>query len=213
MGERPIPRGLYALTDTQLLPDERIVDGVAQALAGGAAMVQYRDKGTDRERRADIAARLREVCRRFGRPLIINDDPELALEVGADGVHLGVDDKDPHQARALLGKNAIIGITCHTSIERARHFAGDPADYVAFGRFFPSRTKSGPVHASPELLTQAQALGVPSVAIGGITVDNAAALIDAGADLIAVVHGLFSASDIQARARALSQLFQTGADS
>ena len=213
MAESRVPRGLYALTDTNLLPDERIADAVDQALSGGAAMVQYRDKRPDRALRERIAADLLACCRRHGRPLIINDDPELALSVGADGVHLGLEDHDPHEARAMLGKDAIIGVTCHTSLERARSLAGNPADYVAFGRFFPSQTKAGPVLAEPHLLTECQRLGIPCVAIGGVTLDNAPSLISAGADLIAVIHGLFSAPDIEARARALSQLFETGADS
>ena len=213
MGNRSIPRGLYALTDMDLLPDDRIVQGVEQALAGGAVMVQYRDKRSDRTQRARIAASLRDSCRRFERPLIINDDPQLALEVGADGVHVGLEDTDPHEARALLGEDAIIGVTCHASLEQARAMAGNPADYVAFGRFFPSRTKSGPALAEPELLSRCRELGIPCVAIGGIRLDNASGLIDAGADLIAVIHGLFSAPDIEARARAFSQLFQKGAHS
>lgn len=213
MAESRVPRGLYALTDTNLLPDDRIVDAVEQALAGGAAMIQYRDKRPDSELRARIAGDLLECCRRYARPLIINDDPELALSVGADGVHLGLEDHDPHDARAMLGEQAIIGVTCHTSLERARALAGNPADYVAFGRFFPSQTKAGPVLAEPDLLAECHRLGIPCVAIGGITLDNASQLISAGADLIAVIHGLFSAPDIEARARALSQLFPTGADS
>ena len=213
MAESRVPRGLYALTDTDLLPDDRIADAVEQALAGGAAMIQYRDKRADQKLRTQIATDLRERCRHYGRPLIINDDPELAKAVGADGVHLGLEDHNPHEARAMLGEDAIIGVTCHTSLERARALAGKPADYVAFGRFFPSQTKAGPVLAEPGLLTECHRLGIPCVAIGGITLDNATPLIRAGADLIAVIHGLFSAPDIEARARALSQLFATGADS
>lgn len=213
MAESRVPRGLYALTDTNLLPDDRIANAVDQALAGGAAMIQYRDKRPDQTLRTRIATDLLERCHRYGRPLIINDDPELTLAIGADGVHLGMEDHDPHEARAMLGDEAIIGVTCHASLERARSLAGDPADYVAFGRFFPSQTKAGPVLADTSLLTECNRLGIPCVAIGGITLDNAGPLIQAGADLIAVIHGLFSAPDIEARARALSQLFVTGADS
>ena len=213
MAESRVPRGLYALTDPDLLPDDRIVDAVDQALVGGAAMIQYRDKREDRALKTGIAERLRDCCRRHARPLIINDDPELAHAVGADGVHLGLEDHDPLDARRLLGDNAIIGVTCHTSLERARSLAGNPADYVAFGRFFPSQTKAGPVLAEPSLLSECHRLGIPCVAIGGITLDNAPQLITAGADLVAVIHGLFSAPDIEARARAFSQLFATGADS
>lgn len=213
MADSRVPRGLYALTDTDLLPDDRIAAAVDQALAGGAAMIQYRDKRPERQLRERIASDLKELCHDYGRPLIINDDPQLARDVGADGVHLGLEDHDPHEARAMLGDEAIIGATCHASLERAREVAGNPADYVAFGRFYPSRTKAGPVLADPSLLSECHRLGIPCVAIGGITLDNAAPLISAGADLVAVIHGLFSAPDIEARARALSQLFVTGADS
>ncbi|WP_077529314.1 thiamine phosphate synthase [Vreelandella utahensis] len=213
MNERMPGHGLYAITDSQLLPDDRIVDAVEQALAGGAVMVQYRDKRPDDDLRRSIAEQLLAVCQRWGRPLIVNDDVALARQIGADGVHLGLEDATPEQAREQLGPGAIIGVTCHDDLERAREQASGTADYLAFGRFFPSATKGSAPSASADVLGQAGALGLPSVAIGGITTDNAPSLIRAGADLIAVIHGLFSAQDIEATAREFTQLFATGASS
>lgn len=213
MSERAPTQGLYAITDSHLLPDDWIVEAVEQALAGGAVMIQYRDKRPDDEQRQRIAEQLLAVCQRWGRPLIVNDDVALAREIGADGVHLGLEDATPEQAREQLGPKAIIGVTCHDDLERAREQAAGVADYLAFGRFFPSATKGSAPSASADVLGQAAALGLPRVAIGGITTDNAPSLIRAGADLVAVIHGFFSAPDIEARAREFSQLFATGASS
>ncbi|MEQ6886432.1 thiamine phosphate synthase [Salicola sp. Rm-C-2C1-2] len=204
-------QGLYAITDSHLLPDDRIVDAVEQALAGGAVMVQYRDKRPDDDQRQRIAEQLLAVCQRWQRPLLINDDVALARQVDADGVHLGLEDTTPEQAREQLGPEAIIGVTCHDDLERAREQATGTADYLAFGRFFASATKGSAPSACADVLGQAAALGLPRVAIGGITTENAPSLIRAGADLVAVIHGLFSAPDIEARAREFTQLFTTGA--
>lgn len=213
MSERMPKQGLYAVTDAQLLPDNRIVSAVEQALAGGAVMVQYRDKRPDDQQRQHIAQQLASVCQRWQRPLIVNDDVALARQVSAAGVHLGLEDTLPQQARQLLGPDALIGVTCHGDIERAREQAEGTADYLAFGRFFPSLTKGSASPASTNVLGQAAALGLPRVAIGGITTDNAPNLIQAGADLIAVINGLFSAPDIEVRAREFTQLFATGVSS
>ncbi|XOZ33233.1 thiamine phosphate synthase [Halomonadaceae bacterium KBTZ08] len=213
MADRMPTQGLYAVTDSQLLPDERIVDAVEQALAGGAVMIQYRDKRSDHEQRRAIAQQLVTICQRWQRPLIVNDDVALAQQVGAAGVHLGLEDTMPEQARQILGPQAIIGVTCHGDFERARDQADGTADYLAFGRFFPSLTKGTASPASADVLGQAATLGLPRVAIGGITTDNAPHLIQAGADLIAVINGLFSAPDIEARAREFTQLFATGVSS
>lgn len=208
----PVPKqGLYAITDSHLLPDDRIVEAVEQALAGGAVMVQYRDKRPDDDQRQRIAEQLLAVCQRWQRPLLVNDDVALARQIDADGVHLGLEDAAPEQARERLGPDAIIGVTCHDDLERAREQAVGTADYLAFGRFFPSTTKGSAPSASADVLGQAAALGLPRVAIGGITTENAPSLIRAGADLVAVIHGLFAAPDIEARAREFTQLFTTGA--
>ena len=201
--------GLYAVTDPGLVPREALPEAVAAAIRGGARVVQHRDKTATEAERLGTARRLAEVCRRAGVLFIVNDDARLAAEVGADGVHLGRDDAALEEARALLGPGALIGVSCYADLERARRAAAAGADYVAFGRFFPSRTKPDAVPAPLQLLGQAKrALGLPVVAIGGITPENGAALITAGADMLAVVHGLFGQPDIEAAARHFTQLFE-----
>jgi len=203
-------QGLYAITPLNAPPEPRLAEQVAEAIAGGARMVQYRDKAGDADRRTREAAELLQVCRSHGVPLIINDDVELALRVGADGVHLGREDPDPEEARRRLGDRAIIGVSCYDQMERAWWAQAVDAQYVAFGRFFPSMTKPQAVSASPELLRQARReLRIPLVAIGGITPENSAALIAAGADMLAVVQGIFARPDIRSAAQAFSRLFAT----
>lgn len=197
-------RGLYAITDG---PRADLLDVVAQALAGGVRVLQYRDKTAAATRRRDEAASLKRLCTAHGVPLIVNDDVALALEVGADGVHLGEDDGSLAEARAALGKQAIIGVSCYDSLARARAAAAAGADYLAFGAFFPSPTKPHARRTSPELLRQSAALGLPRVAIGGITPDNGAPLIEAGADCLAVISAVFGASDVCAAARRFADLF------
>jgi thiamine-phosphate pyrophosphorylase len=197
-------RGLYAITDG---PRPDLIDACLAAIKGRAAALQYRDKTSDRARRHDEAAQLSALCARHGVPLIVNDDVELAAQVGAAGVHLGADDTDIAAARNRLGSDAIIGVSCYDSLDRARELAQTGADYLAFGAFFPSPTKPQARHADPELLRAARALGKPLVAIGGITPDNAAALIAAGADFVAAISGVFAQSDIAAAARRYAGLF------
>ena len=201
-------RGLYAVTDPGLVPREALGEAVAAAIRGGARIVQYRDKTATEGERLGTARRLAEVCRRAGVLFIVNDDPGLAAEVGADGVHLGREDAAMEEARALLGAEAVIGVSCYADLERARRAAAAGADYVAFGRFFPSRTKPDAAQATPDLLEQARReLDLPVVAIGGITPENGAALISAGADMLAVVHALFGQPNIEAAARRFTRLF------
>ena len=205
----PVLRGLYAITDPRLTPEPTLCDQVAAALAGGARLVQYRHKNADADTRRREAKALLALCRTHGVPLIVNDDIALAREVGADGVHLGREDADLHAARMALGDEALIGVSCYNELERARRACADGADYVAFGRFFPSGTKPEAVQAQPELIAQAKAeLDRPVVAIGGITPDNGARLIAAGADMLAVIEGLFGQSDIEAAARRIAALFE-----
>lgn len=201
-------RGLYAITDASLTPGPSLLDAVAAVLDAGAAAIQYRDKGIDRTRRERQACALLALCRAHAVPLIINDDVELAASVAADGVHLGRDDSSPREARARLAEGAIIGVSCYDDLERARRAARDGADYVAFGRFFPSRTKPQAAPADLNLLREAKAeLQPPVVAIGGITPDNGAALIAAGADMLAVIEGIFGQPDPGAAARRFAALF------
>lgn len=203
-------RGLYAITDSQLLAGGRLLPYVEAALKGGTRLLQYRDKSDDSARRLREAEALRELCSQYGAELIINDDAELAARLGV-GLHLGQGDGSLAAARALLGRHAIIGATCHAQLELATTANREGASYLAFGRFFNSTTKPGAPAANVELLAQARAhFNVPLVAIGGITLDNAGPLILAGADLLAVVHALFSApstTEVEERARAFSALF------
>ena len=202
-------RGLYAITDSELLKG-KLLPYVEAALKGGATLLQYRDKSSDDARRLREAEALRELCNRYGAALIINDDAELAARLGV-GLHLGQGDGSLSVARALLGRKAIIGGTCHAQLELADAAAKEGASYVAFGRFFNSNTKPGAPAATVELLDEARArFAQPIVAIGGVTLDNAPELIAHGASMVAVVHGLFgadSAAEVEHRARAFSALF------
>ncbi|KAB2930555.1 MAG: thiamine phosphate synthase [Candidatus Contendobacter sp.] len=205
---KPSCRGLYAVTDAFLLPDDRLTAAVEQAILGGARMIQYRDKSRDAARRLAQAEALNKLCRLHQVPLLINDDVELAAQVGAAGVHVGQDDPAFATARARLGGNAIIGVSCYDRLDLALEAARAGADYVAFGAFFPSPTKPTEIRSPIELLRQARAaLRVPIVAIGGITPANAPLLLDAGADALAVVSGVFGQPDIQAAARRFAALF------
>jgi thiamine-phosphate pyrophosphorylase len=207
--KKKLPRGLYAITDSKLLSPERLVEAVALAIQGGAAMIQYRDKGDDPMRRQWEATDLSNMCRPLGVPLIINDDVELAAQVMAKGVHLGKGDADIASARAKLGPNAIIGVSCYNDLDCAIAAEQAGADYVAFGSFFPSRTKPNAVKADVELLHQAkQRLSIPVVAIGGINADNGAELVEAGADMLAVITELFGQADVLGAAEKFSRLFE-----
>ena len=203
-------RGLYAVTDGGDRPVGDLVARVDQVLLGGAVLVQYREKTGDTRRRGREAAALLELCRARGVPLIVNDDARLARSLGADGVHLGREDLPVAEARALLGPGPIIGASCYADPDRALAAEAAGADYVAFGRFFPSRTKPLAPGASVQLLAAVRPrLRVPIVAIGGITPENAPALVAAGADLLAVVHGLFGDPDPRAAAARFATLFET----
>jgi len=204
------PRGFYAITDSGLLPGDVMLAAVESALRGGATAVQYRDKGSGAARRLRQAAALVKLCRRYGAPLIVNDDVELARDVDADGVHVGREDQAVSRARSVLGDGRIVGASCNDSIERALLAQDDGATYVAFGRFFPSRTKPDAVHAPLALLPRARPqVRVPIVAIGGITPDNGASLLAAGADILSAIDGVFGAPDVQTAARAYAALFTT----
>ncbi|MFZ5492720.1 MAG: thiamine phosphate synthase [Pseudomonadota bacterium] len=210
--ERPLPiRGVYALADTSLLRGGELLARVAAALRGGVRLVQYRDKSADAARRRDEASALRALCRAHGAAFIVNDDIELARGVDADGVHLGRDDGSPARARARLGQRALIGATCYNRLDLAAPALAEGADHVAFGRFFPSSTKPGEIYASVDLLRAARArLPCPIVCIGGIGPDNAAPLVAAGADALAVGSALFGPGvDSEAAARALAALWGT----
>lgn len=199
--------GLYVITDPDLIPDTQLDNRVRLAIRGGATAVQYRDKRPGYEGHLERARILRSVTRELGALLIINDDPCLALDADADGAHLGRDDPDIASARQLLGSR-IIGVSCYDDFERAVSAKEMGADYVAFGSFFPTRTKTGTAHATPELLRRAKReLSIPVVAIGGITPENGAALIRAGADALAVVHAVFASDDPRQAAERFRNVF------
>ena len=201
--------GLYAITDPQLIASEQMITKVAHAIQGGAKIIQYRDKGHDHEKQLWEATDLANLCRTLNVMLIINDNAMLASQVGAQGVHLGDEDSDINEARKILGDSAIIGISCYNKFSNAVAAVEQGADYIAFGRFFPSTTKPDAVQADLSLLKQAKAeLNIPVVAIGGITPENGASLIQAGADALAVIHGVFGQSDITAAAARYAALFQ-----
>ena len=201
--------GLYAITDGMLLPPERLIPAVEAALAGGAVMVQYREKKLPQPERLSQARSLVSACNNARVPLIINDDPELAQRVAASGVHLGQSDSSLAQARQMLGEAAIIGVTCHASLDLAKTADQAGADYLAFGRFFPSRTKPDAPAASIDILGRARSFHKPITAIGGITLQNGESLIRAGADMLAVVGSLFDGAEdlIEYRAHQFTRLF------
>ena len=197
--------GLYLITPDADAP-ARLLERVAPLLAF-AACVQLRCKSMPAAALREAAAMLGEACRGAGVPFIVNDDARLARASGADGVHLGEHDGGIARARALLGEDAIIGVSCYDDLQRARDAAAAGADYIAFGAFFPSSTKPDARRAAPALLRDSASLGLPRVAIGGITADNARVLVDAGADLLAVISGVFDAPDPIAAARAYFSCF------
>jgi len=202
------PSGLYAITAESHSTPEQLAQGVNAALRGGAKVIQYRAKST--QNRLTEAKLLLAQCHAFQVPLIINDDVELALAIGADGVHLGKDDGSIVEARRSLGEEAIVGVSCYNSVERALEAQVLGASYVAFGRFFPSSSKPNAPCAQLETLTAAkQCLHLPIVAIGGITPNNGRLLIESGADLLAVIDGVFGTSDPEQSALAFNPLFAT----
>ena len=200
--------GLYAIADTQYLDDARLIEAVTHAIAGGARVIQYRDKQHTAAKRMQQAKELAAFCRRQGALFIINDDVTLAQQSQADGVHLGRDDASPAKAREQMGPQVIIGVSCYNELARAEVAEKQGANYIAFGRFFPSRTKPQAVPASLDLLREAKRkLHISVVAIGGITPENGAALIAAGADALAVIEGVFGQADVRGAAERYAKLF------
>jgi len=198
--------GLYVIT-----PDwddtARLLGAVAAALAGGARVLQYRNKHGDRQRRLEQALGLSALANKAGATFIINDDVELALEVDADGVHLGETDGDIARARKRLGARKLIGASCYNRLELAAPALAAGADHIAFGSVFASATKPSARRAALDLFAQARPLNVPLVAIGGITTTNAGQVIAAGAAAVAVISDLFEASDVAAQAHRFADLF------
>lgn len=201
-----IPRGLYLLTPDEL-DTRRLLARVAPLLPF-ATWLQYRNKAAGAGLRDEQARALQALCADAGVPLVVNDDPALAARVGAAGAHLGEADGAIAAARTLLGPGAILGASCYNDPALAERAARAGASYLAFGALFPSATKPGARRATPAQLRGARRHGLPLVAIGGITADNATQAIDAGADLVAVIGGVFDAPDPVAAARAIRALFR-----
>lgn len=202
---RMLARGLYLLTPDE--PDTARLLARTAPLLEHAARLQYRNKTAGPALRRRQAEALASLCATAGCPLVINDDVALAIAVDADGVHLGEHDAGPQDARAMLGRSRTIGVSCYDSLERAEAAVAAGADYLAFGAFFPSPTKPAARRAGPALLQAAARFGLPRVAIGGITPDNAPALVAAGADLVAVISGVYDAADPAAAASAYAACF------
>lgn len=200
-------KGLYVVTP-DVLEVDLLCEKVKSALLGGASLVQYRNKFADKQLLLKQSTALLVLCRSYGVPLIINDHLDLCARIDADGLHLGATDSDLSAARRLLGPDKIIGASCYNWFELALQAEDAGASYVAFGACFPSETKPNAVHAPLSLISQAkQKLSIPVVGIGGITLDNAPLVIQAGADAVAVITDVFYDDDIQDISRRYSQLF------
>ncbi|WP_415883343.1 thiamine phosphate synthase [Neptuniibacter sp. QD72_48] len=202
-------KGLYGITDSDLMPDtETMLRKVEQSIQGGAKIIQYRDKSSDLKKRVEQASALNLICKKNKIPLIINDDAGLAAGIGAAGVHLGQSDGAIEEAREMLGEDAIIGVTCHDSLELALKAQQAGASYLAFGAFFPSKTKPNAKPAPLSLVKDVKdKVNLPIVAIGGISVDNADQIVTAGADMVAVIHALYANKKVTAAAKQFHQLF------
>lgn len=200
-------KGLYLVTpdwaDTQ-----QMLDATEAGLRGGAALVQYRHKTATPELRKEQASRLQALCRRYGRPFIINDFVELCMELDADGIHVGGTDMAIAQVRAAVGSSKIVGASCYGSMQLARDAYQAGASYVAFGGFYPSRVKKYEVSTPPEIVAQAKKeIPLPNVVIGGMTQQNALPLVQQGADMVAVISSVYMVDDPEAAARGFVNLF------
>jgi len=204
-----LDRGLYAVTDCQRLTFKEVLARTEAMLEAGLAAVQYRDKNASTDTRITRAVKLHDLCRTYETPLIINDDIETCLASGAEGLHTGKEDIDCRRARELLGSASIIGVSCYNRLARARAAYSAGTDYVAFGAFFPTDSKEQTVPATTDLLKAAEeSLDIPVVAIGGITPENCLPLLEAGADLLAVISSVYQAQDPYAAVVQFNDLIQ-----
>lgn len=200
--------GLYAITDCDNLQPAELLERSAAILANGAAMLQYRNKLSAAAEKHALAEKLQNLCQQFHVPFIVNDDIDLALALQADGLHIGKSDGSCRAARARLGPQCIIGVSCYNDLQRARDAATEGATYVAFGAFHETRSKQATVTADSELLrTARQTISLPIVAIGGINPANAAGLLSAGADFLAVISALYGNADAATATRQFVKLF------
>lgn len=203
-------KGLYLITDNKIIDRDRFIETVELAVSGGASILQLREKGTEPREIIKLGRQLLEITRRFGIPLIINDSPEIALETGAEGVHLGEEDPDLEYARDLLGSQAIIGVSCYHKIERGIEAVEKGANYLAFGTPYTTPTKPGRVPTSFETLKMAKSrfTDIPVFAIGGISPENASEVIETGVDGIAVITSVFGSENPYETSRNLKALFK-----
>ena len=200
--------GLYVITDEHLIAEENFIQNIEHALQGGASIVQYRDKSQNRDKQRRQAHALRELCNQYHKTFIINDDIKLAQETDADGVHIGINDAPLSDVRKQLGNDKIIGVSCYNDFSLALTAQQMGADYIAFGSFYLSSIKPEAKKADTALLTKArEQLQIPVCAIGGITSKNAAPLINAGADMLAVISDIFSHADTKTASTNISKQF------
>ncbi len=209
MLDQQLLRGIYAITDSSLMPDDTSLQEAAEsAMRGGLKLLQYRDKSADASKALRQARLLADLCLSYNCQLIINDDPELAKASEAAGVHLGQGDSSLRHARELLGKQAIIGSTCHNSLDLAMAAAKSGANYLAFGLFFPSTTKPDAPAANLTIFKQAANLNLPTLAIGGITEDKIPILAKSGVNMIAAAAGIFAQTCPELAVRTFRSAFE-----
>lgn len=207
--KQTLGKGLYAITDCENLTFDSLLDKTRQILEGGIGALQYRDKSAGSQLRKERAMALQAICKQHRVPFLINDDIQLALDIEADGVHIGKYDAGLQEARQLVGQDFIIGVSCYNDIKQAETAQAMGADYIAFGAFYPTTTKQQTVPAKPALLSQGKdVLHIPLVAIGGITPDNGGTLVEAGADMLAVISSIYSSAEPTQTILQFNKLFQ-----
>ena len=204
----PACGGIYAITDCDKLSSDELLEKTEKILATDISLFQYRNKAAQQNAKKETALKLQSLCKKYKTPFIVNDDLILAKEIAADGIHLGRDDVGIKQARTELG-DKIIGVSCYDDLNRAIIAERTGADYVAFGSFFPSQTKPDAKQADIKTLVKAKSvIKIPIVAIGGITPENGKSLVDTGADFLAIVSGLFLATDTIETSKRYKNLFK-----
>jgi len=200
-------RGLYAITDTTRFNSAELLTACTEVLEGGAVIIQYRDKSGDTDKRLYEANALRILCHQYNAFLIVDNDVDLCIQADADGVHLGPNDMDIQEARAVLGPGRILGASCHQDPEKAVLAVANTANYVSVGAFHASRTRPDVAIVDISILEKLHHLPVPIVAIGGINLGHAVPLIQQGVEHVAVISDLWNAHDKQQHARAYAALF------
>lgn len=202
-------KGLYVITDSILIPKDKFFEIVELAIKGGASVLQLRDKESSANEIVETGKRLLKITKKYGIPLIINDLPELAKRIGADGVHLGENDPDISYSKGILGENSIVGVSCYGDIERGLHAEKSGADYLAFGTPYSTPTKPGRKPTPFETLVEAKKRikTVPIFSIGGIYPENAKDVLATGVDGIAAITSIFKSGDPEENARKLASFF------